>query len=63
VKFIGVTVGEGEGEGGVSLQHIFCLGIDFWLLSSGKIFSERSNDVKAEKNDKLSLYWIQNGGI
>jgi hypothetical protein len=33
----------------MSLQYLFCLGIDFWLLSSGKIFSEGSNGVKAEK--------------
>jgi hypothetical protein len=48
----------------MSLQYLFCLGIDFWLLlSSGKIFSERSNGVKAEKNDKPAFYWMQNGGI
>jgi hypothetical protein len=33
----------------MSVQYLFCPRIDFWLLSSGKIFSERLNGVKAEK--------------
>ena len=33
----------------MSLQYLFCLGMDFCLLSSGKKLSERPSGVKAEK--------------